>query len=134
MTKYAQIPIARFEYLLGKLNESKTPPSFLIKKQPGTGVLSIIKAAYPDAGVITLNTLETGSMPEKMLRQALADKSENILIVDVDTDEAAVEHDLSCAMRAFIDNGNRLFLVSSGTITVPKIVIDRVLPTAVVCE
>ena len=131
MPTYAQIPVSRFAYLLGELNKSTKPPSFLIKKLPGIGVLHMVRTAYPDAGVITLNTLETGTMPEKMLRQALTQNPEKVLIVDVDTDVATVEHELSCAMRDFIDNGNRLIIVSSGEVIVPDIVINRVLATAV---
>ena len=132
MTTYAQIRVSQFAYLLGELNKSPRPPSFLIKKKPGMGVLHTIREEYPDAGVITLNTLETGTIPEKMLRQALTQNPEKILIVDVDTDEATVEHELSCAMRTFMDNGNRLIIVSSGEVTVPDIVINRVLATAVI--
>lgn len=133
MTTYAQIPVSQFAYLLGELNKSTKPPSFLIKKKPGMGVLHMIREAYPDAGVITLNTVEEGTMPEKMLRQALTqDHAEKMMIVDIDAPEAKIEHELVCAMRSYMDNGNRLIIVSSGDVTVSEVIISRVLPTAVV--
>jgi hypothetical protein len=132
MTTYAQIPVARFDYLLGVLNQSPTPPSLLIKKLPGMGVLHMVKTAYPDAEQITVNTLETGTMPEQMLRQALKQQMSKMIILDIDAPECKIEHELCCALRDFMDNGNRLMIVSSGDVTVNDTVLSRMLPTAVI--
>jgi hypothetical protein len=136
MTTYAQIPVSRFENMLRVLNQSMMPPSFVIKKLPGMGVLSTIRTVYPDAGVVTTNHLETDSMSEKFLIDSMTLQSEKLLIVDLDigglmSESVTIGPKLALAMRDYIVRGNRLIVVSSSNVIIPETLINHVLATNV---
>lgn len=137
MTKYAQIPVSRLDYMLRELNKSKTPPSFVIKSPPGRGVLYTIRSVYPDDEVCTVNFIDDVSMSETLVKEALQQNSGAMFILELDIDnatgDATISPGLTQAMLGHLNSGGRLIILSQGNVQIssPEL-INRILPTALV--
>lgn len=101
-------------------NQATQPPSFIITKKPGIGVITTLKEMFPDAETLVIDheMAKTDLSGDGIILQLLIRNVEKMIVLDIDAPECVISAAVGIALKSHIDDGGRLMIATSGRLTI----------------
>lgn len=112
---YANIPYDRLAYVLEESKKTRTPASFVIRKDPGHGVLSAVREAYPEAAEISI--LGFDEMAPVVAEVASLNVGK-MIVLDIDAPDVVLNEKLCMSLVQHINNKGRLIITANYKVTI----------------